>query len=515
MFVGNWENSKQYNRGDIVYVGVNNYFACCVPHVSLEECAPAEDDNYYWLHLDNYFLDNFATDPSKGYLHYSGVLFQDDAFIKNMLDENSSLPLQDISASLRGRKLIPPPVLIPEETLEAKRLQRTLKRKVRSAEQSIDRHKRQKTSNEACSLRESLLLLNVDVATKAFVVDKYENIRKASGSEYTKGIAWMNTVSSIPFGRYKPTRVTHKDTTNKIKEFFGEVKEKLDKNILGLEDIKQEIMEYVARKITNPHSKGHVLALCGPPGLGKTKIIKSLSEAMSLPFFQINCGGLNDATLLTGHSETYVGAKPGKIVEILQSSNYMNPIIYLDEIDKVSENRANEINGVLTHLLDEEQNAKFQDNYLSNVPLNLSRVFFVLAFNDISKVDRVVLDRLKVIHIEKPSVQAKVDICTEKVVPEIMENIGFRETVLMDRELVEYIITRKCEPENGVRHLKKTIEKILSRLNYDIITGNRENLCLEKSDDEQPIHVVTTTYVDKVLGETESSSSDSYLHMYT
>jgi ATP-dependent Lon protease len=391
-----------------------------------------------------------------------------------------------------------------------------LKRKLRMVEQDLDDHKKKKCrqEDEITNLRDKLLLMNIDLETKSFIMDKYENTKKLSGSDYAKGMNWLKTVSKIPYGKYKDMDVKKNDSTEKIKSFFTNVKQKLDKNIYGLEDVKQEILEFVAKRITNPDSKGHVLALYGSAGLGKTKIIRSLADALELPFYQMNFGGLNDVAVLTGHSETYVGSKPGKVVEILSNSEYMNPIIYMDEIDKIGEQKATEIFGVLTHLLDEEQNSSFQDNYLSNINIDLSKVFFVLSFNDITKVDEIVSDRLKVIYINPPSLEEKVIICQDKMIPEILSNISIRDysTVILDKEIIEYIISSKTQKEKGVRQLRKNIEKIINRLNYDVLLQNLDKLFIETNNENEKTIVITRSYINDVLKHKEDAS---YLSMYS
>lgn len=390
-----------------------------------------------------------------------------------------------------------------------------LKRKLDSIEDELNEYKRKRVreQDDVTSLRDRLLLMNIDMSTKSFVMDKYDTTRKLTGSDYTKGMNWLKTISKIPYGKYKEMPVTKTDAPEVIKAFFTNVKQKLDKNIYGLEDVKQEILEFVAKKITNPDSKGHVLALYGNAGVGKTKIIRSLAEALDMPFYQINFGGLNDVSVLTGHSETYVGSKPGKIVEILANSEYMNPIIYMDEIDKISENKFSEISGVLTHLLDEEQNRHFQDNYLSNIDIDLSRVFFVLAFNDISRVDEIVSDRLKIIYIDPPSLQDKIVICQDKMIPEILKSVNIQNnyTVSIDKEVIEYIVSSKTAKESGVRQLRKNIEKIVNRLNYDILIDNYEHLKKETVD-KDTLLIVTRSYVDYVLKQKQEDTS--YLNMY-
>jgi len=471
MFVGNWQEKFEYVRGDIVYnYVICKYFICSEDHVSTKLGLPCRDD-LHWIMIEQTFLDSYRKDTE---------------LKKRSSRRHSCEPLDT------------PFRVISEEELQHVTITNKLKRKLDAEEKRIENFKRSKTSDTVEKLRDQLLLLDMDVATKSFLIDKHDNTCALTGTDYSKGINWLRTVVSIPHGKYKELKITKNDSVDNIKKFFKEVKEKLDKNIYGLDDVKQEILEFIARKITNPDGKGEVLALCGTQGVGKTRLIKSLAEALELPFYQINCGGCNDVAVLTGHSETYVGSKAGKIVEALQSSKYMNPIIYLDELDKISDSKAREINGVLTHLLDEEQNNKFQDNYLSNIPLDLSKVFFVLSFNDLSKVDEIVSDRMKILYIEKPTLEEKVLICREKVIPEIISSMNFDFVVQIDKEVIEYIVLHKCEAESGIRQLRKCIEKVLNKFNYDVLVNNVDDLKLE-SEEELIKYIITKKYVDQTL----------------
>jgi ATP-dependent Lon protease len=486
MYVGVWNENIAYKRGNIVYDEMyKEHYVCSEDHVSDNLTYPCKDD-IYWIHIVEDFVDVVQSLPSHS------PIFSDTYKERN----------RSTTSLLR----------LPSYDKPKKR--DSLKRKLETVENDLENFKKKK-SNNLCDLREQLLLLNIDMKTKSFLMDKYETAQHQSGSEYSKSVNWLKTAASIPHGRVKAMKVKLGDAPEKIKEFFDNVKCKLDKSIYGMDDVKQEILEFVARKITNPQGKGDVLALCGVPGVGKTKIIKSLAEALDLPFFQINCGGLNDVSVLTGHSETYVGSKPGKIVELFQNTQYMNPIIYLDEIDKISDRKSSDINGVLTHLLDEEQNNKFQDNYLSNVHLNLSKVFFVLAFNDVSKVDEIVSDRMKIIYIDKPSLEEKVKICQEKLVPDVMQTINFdtKCCINISKEVVEYLVLKKSEKEAGVRQLKKTLEKILNRLNYDMLINRVPQNMVESMNTECTIYNVTKTYIDDIVKE--HKEDQTYLSMYS
>ena len=506
----------------------------------------------YWLYISSTFLDNFKSNyatyeqikddgndnfdesnSEDGDLHRSGASAHQDDTKKNNLQK-----LKIITRNLKNYKRLSAPSnkqsYSDDDEYKQNESCNELKRKLSSIEKDMHDYKKRKLTNEVdvCNLRDKLMLMNIDIETKLFLVDKYDSTVKMSGSDYSKGINWLKTACKIPYGKYKQMVVNKNDDLEKIKSYFDNIKVKLDSDIYGLEDVKQEILEFVARKISNPDSKGHVLALYGSAGVGKSKIIKSLAEALDWPFYQINFGGLNDVSLLTGHSETYVGSKPGKLVEILTNCDYMNPIIYLDEIDKISESKSTEIFGILTHLLDEEQNNKFQDNYLSNINIDLSKAFFVLAFNDIDKIDAIVSDRLKIIYINPPQLQDKLIICQDKMIPEIIKSINLCDNSLMlkqsdctdntgkgtntldifiSKELLEYIIVNKTVQEKGVRQLRKNIEKIFYRLNFDMLTGNYNKLKIESSS-EKHLVIITKTYVDNIL--TTSETESRYLDMY-
>jgi ATP-dependent Lon protease len=570
MYIGYWVENINYKIGNIVYVeDLLEYYICIKEHVSDNLSFPNKDD-LYWLYISSTFLDNFKSNyttydynvlddesnSEDGYLQ-SASARQDDS------KKNNFQKLKIITRNLKNYKRNLKPSIkqsySDDDEYKQNESGNELKRKLSSIEKDMYDYKKRKLTNDVdiCNLRDKLMLMNVDIETKLFLVDKYDSTVKMSGSDYSKGINWLKTACKIPYGKYKQMVVNKNDNLEKIKSYFDNIKVKLDSNIYGLEDVKQEILEFVARKISNPDSKGHVLALYGSAGVGKSKIIKSLAEALDWPFYQINFGGLNDVSLLTGHSETYIGSKPGKLVEILTNCDYMNPIIYLDEIDKISESKSTEIFGILTHLLDEEQNNKFQDNYLSNINIDLSKAFFVLAFNDIDKIDAIVSDRLKIIYINPPQLQDKLIICQDKMIPEIIKSINLCDNSLMlkqsdntdntdkdkgkdkctftedfdkkqgtlpttnqgtnaldifiSKELLEYIIVNKTVQEKGVRQLRKNIEKIFYRLNFDMLTGNYDKLKIESSS-EKHLVIITKTYVDNIL--TTSEKDSRYLDMY-
>lgn len=493
MLKSEWTINISYNRGDIVTIydsfeNFMHYYICVISHIADDLVNPKNSEEIYWIEIkDMHPITSVPIVPT----------FPEYTFPPPPPQSNLShliIPLFNLYKKQEQ-----------EDNTDEVEPSNKLKRKLKSIEKDISCFKKKrKIEDSTLDLKEQIMLLNVDIETKIFLLEKYENIQNLSNSEYVKGKVWLKTVLNIPFGKYKPFKIKASDNSDKINEYFKMVRSHLDKKVHNMSKVKDEIMEFIARKISNPNSKGHVLALCGPPGCAKTIILKSLAEALELPFYQVNFGGLNDVSVLTGHSETYVGSKPGRFVEILASAGCMNPIIYLDEIDKISDSKGREINGILTHLLDEEQNDKFQDNYLSNININLSKALFVIAFNEHDKVDRIVSDRMKVIYIDAPTIDAKVVIASDKMIPDIinMLNIKKDKFITLDDELLKYIIESKVPKEDGVRQLRKCLEKLFNRINYLFLTGQY------KESKESSLYITKSKTLHNVSSELSLSLSN-------
>lgn len=242
-----------------------------------------------------------------------------------------------------------------------------------------------------------------------------------------------------------------------------------------------------------------------------TRILRGLSKALQLPFHQISFGGLTDPTVLLGHSDTYIGSKFGKIAQIFVESKCENPIIYLDEIDKIADSyKATGMYGILTHMLDPEQNSEFADMYLDPVTLDLSKVLFVVSFNNLENIDPIVRNRLKIIEIEPPSIKEKIKILQEHILPELCRetNIDINKIVFTEEDM-KYLILSKTDSEPGMRKIKQNAESIFQKINtlkylknckdreqidHDLIYKNMD---IPLNDKGQII--ISKAFIDKIL----------------
>lgn len=320
-------------------------------------------------------------------------------------------------------------------------------------------------------------------------VNHFEKLSPHSG-EYFKLKKFMNGILKIPFGKYKNLKVKKKDNVKKLNKFIEELKSNMDKCIYGQNKAKNSILEIVAKWITNPKSKGNIIGLCGPPGVGKTSLIKQgLSKALDIPFSFISLGGSTNASILEGFDYTYEGSKWGRIVDILMENNCMNPVLFFDELDKISETKAGEeIASILIHLTDPTQNNSFSDKYFSGIEFDLSQSFLIFSFNDEYKINPILKDRITIINLESFSVKDKIQIARDFSIKKICKNIGIKENkIILSDETLKDIIVNYC-PESGVRKLEKCLDTLIMKVNLYDLTKNKTYLNL-KEDIQAPYDI--------------------------
>ena len=315
-----------------------------------------------------------------------------------------------------------------------------------------------------------LIESDIPVKYKAIAMRKLNALKymDPGSGEYYKIKQWIDNFMMIPFGMYRSLPISIQDGNEKCFDFMQDAKNKLNGAVYGLDDAKSQIMQLMGQWISNPNSVGTAIAIKGPMGTGKTTLIKEgISKVLNRPFAFLALGGATDSAYLEGHSYTYEGSSWGQIVEILKQSKCMNPVIYFDELDKVSETaKGEEIIGILTHLTDTTQNSQYHDKYFSEIDFDLSKCLFIFSYNDERKVNPILRDRMYVIETKGYNKKEKTTIAKDYLIPSIEKNINFEEgQVTINDEMIGYISENYTNEEKGVRNLKRCLEIIYSKLN--------------------------------------------------
>jgi hypothetical protein len=288
-----------------------------------------------------------------------------------------------------------------------------------------------------------------------------------SSSEYYKVNHWITGFTGLPLGQYIDLPVQIEDGPDKCQEFMDTVNKSLDGAIYGHDDAKLQIMQFVSSWIANPKAHGNVMSIHGPPGVGKTSLIKDgVAKALGRPFHFITLGGATDASFLDGHSYTYEGSTWGKIVDVMIQSKCMNPVIYFDELDKVSQTaKGDEIMNMLIHLTDSSQNDRFQDKYFTGVDLDLSRCLFIFSHNNNEMVNPILRDRMYNVAVKGFGMKEKLVIAENYLLPAALKDAGLFEKVNIGKEILQHVIENFTGGEAGVRELKRCIQTIVSKIN--------------------------------------------------
>ncbi len=321
-------------------------------------------------------------------------------------------------------------------------------------------------------------IVNMDlpVEQKNNILTEYMNVEN-SISDKSKLKTWLDNVMKIPFGKEKGLNLDSLKEPKAVKNFIKDLDKKMNEAVWGHVNAKKKITEIMVQYISNPESKGNCLGIWGPPGNGKTTLIKEgIAKAMDRSFVFISLGGASDASFLEGHSYTYEGSIYGRIAQGLMKSDCMNPIIYFDELDKISNtSRGQEITNLLVHLTDPAQNSEFTDKYFYNLKLDLSKVTFIFSYNDPSLVDPVLRDRITQVETKYLLLNQKIFIAQNYLLPAILKDVGLKsDSIKFGDNLISKIVS-KFTLEGGVRKLKSIFYSIVRQLNILGLTNGKVN----------------------------------------
>ena len=329
--------------------------------------------------------------------------------------------------------------------------------------------RRPTSTDTGVNLMLRILTLKLAPENQALILAKYNSLQSLDPStgEYFKLRNWLDKVVAVPFGIHREIPIKLEDGSEACAKFMQGAQKTLNEAVYGQDDTKLQILQYITTKIANPGSRGTSLLLVGPPGIGKTSIIKNgIAKALGLPFQFISLGGDSDASTYTGHQLVYESSHCGKIVNSLIASKSMSTVILFDEVDKISATpKGEEVQNMLIHLTDPASNEGFEDKYLTGIPIDLSKVMFVFSANDITKIDRVLLDRLMTIELKGYDIKQKTTIAENYLLPAALKEVSLTERVGFGLGVVNYIIEEYAKEETGVRELKRCIEQIAQKIN--------------------------------------------------
>jgi len=350
----------------------------------------------------------------------------------------------------------------------------------------------------------NILESNISSSIKSLALKKIESLQyiDPSSGEYHKLQHWVEGFMNIPFNSYKSLTVSIENGIDECADFMENSQKILNDCVYGLNDAKMQVMQMIGQFISNPKSVGNAIAIKGPMGTGKTTLVKEgISKIFDRPFAFIGLGGASDGSHLEGHSFTYEGSSWGQIVQILIQSKCMNPVIFFDELDKVSDTpKGEEIIGILTHLTDTTQNNQFHDKFFSEIDFDVSKCLFIFSYNDENKINPILKDRMYTIHTKGYSRKEKIVIAKTHLLPKICEQVAFNNNdIIFEDFVLDYIIENRCAKEEGVRSLKRCLETIITKINLYRLMKPNTQLFEEKTIQVEFPFQVTKSIVDKLL----------------
>lgn len=333
-----------------------------------------------------------------------------------------------------------------------------------------------------------------------------------SSESQAKNMEWLQGLLKIPFGIERPLPIyLKKDGIESCGSFLESAKQKLDKCIYGMDSVKLQIIQIIGLWLVNPDAASQPIGLCGPAGVGKTSILRNgIAQILGRPFAMIPMGGVSDARLLKGFEMTYIGSQCGQIVNVLQETGVMNPVILFDEVDKMgSKNGADEVAASLIHITDKTSNTDFQDIYYRGISIDISRALLTFSMNDADAVNPILRNRMHIINVPPYKKKEKAEIIKRHILPQIETEFGLSYKITDD--ILLWFIEEYDGGEGGVRQVIRAVETLYSRLN---ILRMKPDILF---DSECDITVLNKDIIKKIMSlyNEKKEINESWRHLYT
>ena len=364
------------------------------------------------------------------------------------------------------------------------------------------------------ALKYKILNLKTSKENKEVIYRRYEEFLALDtiDDEFGKLKHWLSWATDFPHDLVK------EHNGENITEFIKKAKDRLDKELHGMEKVKEQILLFMSAKMKNPSMVHANLGLVGPPGTGKTCIARLIADIMDCGFSQISFGGVDKADFLKGHEYTYVGAQPGEIVKCVKRMGHKNGIIFLDELDKIADNP--EIRSALLHMIDPSQNTDYHDNFLGGeIRIDLSKIWFIGSMNSVP-TDEALADRWWIINVSGYCRSDKINILENHLLPRALKNCGLdSKSVLFSQGSAGYLISKVCRSgDKGVRTLEKTVKDLVNKINFlEVHQGENGILPFKTSFQLNykltfPL-VLKTELLDKLLEESDLEITMSMMYI--